>query len=64
MFYEAPTAGNSHLQELRPLPWMAMNGLAGVAQVLETGSNAIQVTQPSFRARACRLTACWRSRRH
>jgi len=43
-FYEAPTAGNSATcKSCAHCPWMAMNGLAGVAQVLETGSNAIHV---------------------
>ena len=44
VFYEAPTAGNSATcKSCAHCPWMAMNGLAGVAQVLETGSNAIDV---------------------
>ena len=44
VFYEAPTAGNSATcKSCAHCPWMAMNGLAGVAQVLETGSNAIHV---------------------
>jgi len=43
-FIEAPTAGNSATcKSCAHCPWMAMNGLAGVAQVLETGSNAIHV---------------------
>ena len=43
-FYEAPTAGNSATcKSCAHCPWMAMNGLAGVAQVLETGANAIHV---------------------
>ena len=53
-----------HVQELRPLcPWMAMNGLAGVAQVLETGAGEVHV-EPAPRApgAACRSTACWLSR--
>jgi len=42
VFYEAPTAGNSATcKSCAHCPWMAMNGLAGVAQVLETGSNTI-----------------------
>ena len=41
-FYEAPTAGNSATcKSCAHCPWMAMNGLAGVAHVLETGSNEI-----------------------
>ena len=44
VFYEAPTAGNSATcKSCAHCPWMAMNGLAGVAHVLETGSNAIDV---------------------
>ena len=44
VFYEAPTAGNSATcKSCAHCPWMAMNGLAGVAQVLETGSNTIHV---------------------
>ncbi|MDD2608899.1 MAG: quinolinate synthase NadA [Giesbergeria sp.] len=44
IFYEAPTAGNSATcKSCAHCPWMAMNSLAGVAQVLESGSNAIEV---------------------
>ena len=44
VFIEAPTAGNSATcKSCAHCPWMAMNGLAAVAQVLETGSNAIYV---------------------
>lgn len=44
VFYEAPTAGNSATcKSCAHCPWMAMNGLAGVAQVLETGANTIHV---------------------
>lgn len=43
-FYEAPTAGNSATcKSCAHCPWMAMNGLADVARVLETGANAIHV---------------------
>ncbi|HEX5805170.1 MAG TPA: quinolinate synthase NadA [Macromonas sp.] len=43
-FIEAPTAGNSATcKSCAHCPWMAMNGLAGVAHVLETGSNQIHV---------------------
>ena len=43
-FYEAPTAGNSATcKSCAHCPWMAMNGLADVARVLETGANAVQV---------------------
>ena len=46
VFYEAPTAGNSATcKSCAHCPWMAMNSLAGVAQVLESGSNAIEVDQ-------------------
>ena len=44
VFIEAPTAGNSATcKSCAHCPWMAMNGLAGVAQVLEHGLNAIHV---------------------
>lgn len=47
LFIEAPTAGNSATcKSCAHCPWMAMNSLAGVAQVLEQatgGSNEIQV---------------------
>ncbi|QIL45142.1 quinolinate synthase NadA [Acidovorax sp. HDW3] len=44
VFYEAPTAGNSATcKSCAHCPWMAMNGLADVARVLETGANAIDV---------------------
>jgi quinolinate synthase len=43
-FIEAPTAGNSATcKSCAHCPWMAMNGLAGVAQVLENGTNEIHV---------------------
>ena len=43
-FIEAPTAGNSATcKSCAHCPWMAMNSLAGVAQVLETGLNEIHV---------------------
>ena len=43
-FYEAPTAGNSATcKSCAHCPWMAMNGLAGLAHVLETGTNEIHV---------------------
>ena len=52
IFYEAPTAGNSATcKSCAHCPWMAMNGLAGVARVLEAGANAIQV-DPALIARA------------
>jgi quinolinate synthase len=44
VFIEAPTAGNSATcKSCAHCPWMAMNGLAGVARVLETGENQIHV---------------------
>jgi quinolinate synthase len=44
IFIEAPTAGNSATcKSCAHCPWMAMNGLANLAQVLETGTNAVHV---------------------
>jgi len=44
VFIEAPTAGNSATcKSCAHCPWMAMNGLAGLAQVLEIGTNEISV---------------------
>ncbi len=43
-FIEAPTAGNSATcKSCAHCPWMAMNGLRGVLEVLETGLNEIHV---------------------
>ena len=43
-FIEAPTSGNSATcKSCAHCPWMAMNSLAGVAKVLESGSNTIDV---------------------
>lgn len=43
-FIDAPTAGNSATcKSCAHCPWMAMNGLQNLADVLETGSNEIQV---------------------
>jgi len=43
-FIEAPTAGNSATcKSCAQCPWMAMNGLANLALVLENGKNEIQV---------------------
>jgi quinolinate synthase len=43
-FLEAPTAGNSATcKSCAHCPWMAMNGLADVARVLETGANEVWV---------------------
>ena len=46
-FIEAPTAGNSATcKSCAHCPWMAMNGLAGLVQVLETGANEVLVDTP------------------
>ena len=51
-FFEAPTAGNSATcKSCAHCPWMAMNGLAGLAQVLETGANEVHV-DPALGLRA------------
>ncbi len=51
-FMEAPTAGNSATcKSCAHCPWMAMNSLAGVAQVLQTGANEVQV-EPALGLRA------------
>ena len=43
-FIEAPTAGNSATcKSCAQCPWMAMNGLANLALVLENGKNEIQI---------------------
>jgi len=42
IFLEAPTAGNSATcKSCAHCPWMAMNGLAGLVQALETGGNEV-----------------------
>ncbi len=52
VFLEAPTAGNSATcKSCAHCPWMAMNGLADVARVLETGANEVHV-DPSLGERA------------
>ena len=52
LFLEAPTAGNSATcKSCAHCPWMAMNSLADVARVLETGANQIQV-DPALGRRA------------
>ncbi len=44
IFIEAPTAGNSATcKSCAHCPWMAMNGLANLAEVLEHGKNEIKV---------------------
>lgn len=51
-FLEAPTAGTSATcKSCAHCPWMAMNSLAGVAQVLESGANEIHV-EPALIPRA------------
>ncbi len=43
-FLEAPTSGNSATcKSCAHCPWMAMNGLASLVRVLESGCNAIEV---------------------
>ncbi|SDO86481.1 quinolinate synthetase [Rhodoferax sp. OV413] len=52
LFIEAPTAGNSATcKSCAHCPWMAMNGLAGLAQVLELGTNEIHI-DPALGLRA------------
>ena len=52
VFIEAPTAGNSATcKSCAHCPWMAMNSLADVARVLETGANEIHV-DPALGLRA------------
>ena len=52
VFIEAPTAGNSATcKSCAHCPWMAMNGLADVARVLETGANEVHV-DPALGQRA------------
>lgn len=52
VFIEAPTAGDSATcKSCAHCPWMAMNGLAGVAQALQTLSPQVQVG-PALGARA------------
>ena len=44
VFIEAPTAGKSATcKSCAHCPWMAMNGLAGVAEVLDKGHHPIEV---------------------
>ena len=52
IFIEAPTAGNSATcKSCAHCPWMAMNGLAGLAQVLESGANEVHI-DPALGLRA------------
>ncbi len=44
IFIEAPTAGNAATcKSCAHCPWMAMNGLANLAEVLQTGKNEIRL---------------------
>ncbi len=53
-FLEAPTAGRgANCSSCNHCPWMAMNGLANLADVLETGRNEIHVA-PAIVPRAAR----------
>ena len=52
VFIEAPTAGNSATcKSCAHCPWMAMNGLQNLIDVLESGSNEIHV-EPAIRDKA------------
>ena len=52
LFIEAPTSGNSaSCKSCAHCPWMAMNGLAGLAQVLELGTNEVHI-DPALGLRA------------
>lgn len=52
IFIEAPTAGNSATcKSCAHCPWMAMNGLVNLAEVLENGKNEIHI-DPAIAARA------------
>ena len=54
IFIEAPTAGNSATcKSCAHCPWMAMNGLANLAEVLTTGKNEVHV-DPAIGRRAKR----------
>ena len=51
-FIEAPTSGSSATcKSCAHCPWMAMNGLAGLAQVLELGTNEVHI-DPALGLRA------------
>lgn len=52
VFIEAPTAGNSATcKSCAHCPWMAMNGLVGLAHVLETGAHEVKI-DPALGLRA------------
>ena len=51
-FFEAPTSGNSATcKSCAHCPWMAMNGLAGLARVLALGTNEVLI-EPALGLRA------------
>jgi quinolinate synthase len=53
-FIEAPTAGaGATCKSCAHCPWMAMNGLANLAEALETGANEIRI-DPEIARRAYR----------
>ena len=54
-FIEAPTAGNSATcKSCAHCPWMAMNGLQNLVDVLESGSNAVEVdVEVGRKAKVC-----------
>jgi quinolinate synthase len=52
VFIEAPTAGNgATCKSCAHCPWMAMNGLADLARVLETGAGEVHI-DPALGLRA------------
>ena len=52
LFMEAPTSGDSATcKSCAHCPWMAMNGLAGLAHVLEQGTNEVHI-DPALGVRA------------
>ncbi len=54
VFIEAPTAGNSATcKSCAHCPWMAMNGLANLAEALQSGTNLIEI-DPDLASRARR----------
>jgi quinolinate synthase len=55
IFIDAPTAGNSATcKSCAHCPWMAMNGLQNLADVLESGANEIHVDPATgIKAKAC-----------
>lgn len=56
IFIEAPTGGEgATCRSCAHCPWMAMNGLHNLAQVLETGANEIHVDE-AVRVKALRAT--------